>query len=59
MILGGVTEVIFDVDAEGQSLEDIAAPLSAVDHPYENPDDCGSPCPPSAWSTQYLPSFPF
>lgn len=39
MILGGVTEVILGVDAEGQSLEDIAASPSAVDHPYENPDD--------------------
>ncbi len=35
MILGGLTEVFFGVKAEGQSLESIAQPLSAVsaDHP--------------------------
>ena len=30
MILGGIVEVLFGVDAEGQSLESVAQPLSAV-----------------------------
>ena len=35
MVLGGVVEILFGVDAEGKSLEHIAKPLTAVD----NPDD--------------------
>ena len=30
MIIGGLVEVVLGVDAKGKSLEDIAAPLSAV-----------------------------
>jgi hypothetical protein len=31
MALGGVAELIFGVKAEGQNLEDIAAPLTTAD----------------------------
>jgi MFS family permease len=30
MILGGLVEIVFGIDAEGKSLEDVARPLSAV-----------------------------
>jgi MFS family permease len=33
MIAGGVIEIFLGVKAEGQSLEDIAAPLTAEDQP--------------------------
>ena len=33
MMIGGVVELIFGVKAEGQSLEDIAKPLTAEDAP--------------------------
>jgi MFS family permease len=32
MVIGGVVEIVLGVNAEGQSLEDVAAPLSAVKH---------------------------
>jgi MFS family permease len=32
MMVGGVVEIFLGVDAEGQSLESVAAPLSAVSH---------------------------
>ena len=35
MILGGVAAIIFGVDAEGKSLEDIAKPLSVIGKPSE------------------------
>ena len=31
MIIGGVVELIYGIDAEGRGLEDIAAPLTAED----------------------------
>ena len=33
MIIGGITEIILGVRAEGQSLEDVAKPLTAEDEP--------------------------
>ena len=33
MVIGGIVEVIFGVAAEGQSLEDVASPLSSVSGP--------------------------
>jgi hypothetical protein len=30
MVVGGVVEMFLGIDAEGKSLEDVAAPLSAV-----------------------------
>ena len=35
MILGGIAEIFLGVKAEGQSLEDIAQPLTAEDQPSE------------------------
>ena len=32
MLIGGVVAIVFGIDAEGQSLEDIADPLSKVPH---------------------------
>ena len=31
MIIGGLVEIVFGIDAEGKPLEQIAAPLSVVD----------------------------
>ncbi len=39
MILGGVVEIFFGVNAEGQSLEDVAQPLSAVGNDAQHPHD--------------------
>ena len=39
MILGGIVEIVFGINAEGQSLEDVARPLSAVssgDQPHHH-----------------------
>src|SRR4051812_34582333 len=36
MIAGGVVEILLGVKAEGQSLEDIAAPLTAEDYPHSD-----------------------
>ena len=33
MIIGGLVEIAFGIDAEGKSLEEVAAPLSEVDAP--------------------------
>lgn len=30
MMIGGVIEILFGINAEGQSLEDVATPLSAA-----------------------------
>ncbi len=32
MVVGGIVEIVLGVNAEGQSLEDVASPLSAVKH---------------------------
>ena len=32
MIVGGIVEILFGINAEGKSLESVAAPLSAVSH---------------------------
>jgi hypothetical protein len=31
MIIGGLVEIVFGVDAEGKSLEQVAPPLTVVD----------------------------
>jgi MFS family permease len=52
MALGGIVEIFLGVDAEQQSLEDVASPLSAVSGPsphLSNPT--GAPRPPAARST--------
>jgi len=33
MIFGGIIEIIFGIDAEGKSLEDVTKPLTAADEP--------------------------
>jgi len=33
MILGGVVELVFGINAEGKSLEDITKPLTATEEP--------------------------
>jgi hypothetical protein len=37
MILGGLAELVFGVKAEGESLEDLAKPLTAEDSPAKAP----------------------
>ncbi len=44
MILGGVIEVLFGVNAEGKSLENVARPLTAVD---DIPDDLSADASPA------------
>ena len=49
MMLGGVVELFLGVAAEGKSLEDVASPLSAVDHgPSSLANITGAPRPPAA-----------
>ncbi|HEY6285839.1 MAG TPA: hypothetical protein VIX20_09270, partial [Ktedonobacteraceae bacterium] len=43
MILGGLTEVLFGVKAEGLSLESIAQPLSAVSNEHPLSPHAGRP----------------
>jgi hypothetical protein len=33
MILGGIVEIVFGINAEGKSLEDITKPLTATEEP--------------------------
>ena len=33
MIFGGIIEIIFGINAEGKSLEDVTKPLTATDEP--------------------------
>jgi hypothetical protein len=49
MLIGGVVEIFLGINAEGRSLEDIAAPLSVEGSPGSRlanvtgaPDPCGS-----------------
>ncbi len=37
MILGGVVEILFGINAEGQALEDVALPLSAISDDAKHP----------------------
>jgi hypothetical protein len=39
MIIGGIVELIYGVKAEGQSLENIAKPLTAEDTPGGRADE--------------------
>ena len=43
MAVGGIAEFILGVNAEGQSLENIAKPLTAVDRPADDPSSGSSP----------------
>lgn len=49
MIIGGLVAICFGVRAEGQSLENIATPLTAEDSgesgPKQDQDDDGEPAP--------------
>jgi MFS family permease len=51
MVIGGVVEIFLGVNAEGQSLEDIASPLSAVSKPTALSNVSGAPRSPAARST--------
>jgi MFS family permease len=49
MLLGGAVEIFLGVDAERQSLEDVASPLSSVPHPSSHQSEfSGSHRPPAA-----------
>jgi len=50
MVIGGVVEIFLGVNAEGQSLEDIASPLSAVSKPTALSNLTGAPRSPAARS---------
>jgi MFS family permease len=54
MLLGGAIEAFLGVDAEGQSLEDLAAPLGAASRPGHLANVTGAPRPPAA---QTVPSY--
>jgi MFS family permease len=43
MAVGGITEFILGVNAEGQTLENIAKPLTAVDTPADDSGSGGAP----------------
>ena len=54
MIVGGVVEIFLGVDAEGQSLEDVASPLSSVSAPSPHLSNVtGAPRPPAARATGF------
>ena len=54
MIVGGVVEIFLGVDAERQSLEDIASPLSTVSQPSKYlANVTGAPRPPAARATGF------
>ena len=38
MIFGGVIEIIFGINAEGKSLEEVTKPLTSTDAPEQPPD---------------------
>lgn len=48
MIVGGVVEIFLGVAAEGQSLEDVASPLSSAPRPSALSNVTGAPRPPAA-----------
>ena len=43
MIIGGVVELIFGINAEGKSLEAVTKPLTAVPHPRAAADPAADP----------------
>jgi MFS family permease len=54
MAIGGVVEILFGVAAEGQSLEDVASPLSSVGAPSRHLSNLtGAPRPPAARATGF------
>jgi MFS family permease len=54
MAIGGVVEILFGVAAEGQSLEDVASPLSSVGAPSRHLSNVtGAPRPPAARATGF------
>ena len=54
MAVGGVVEIFLGVDAERQSLEDVATPLSAASRPSAHLSNLtGAPRPPAARSTLF------
>jgi MFS family permease len=53
MIIGGVVDVFLGVAAEGQSLEDVASPLSSVPKPSALSNVTGAPRAPAARSTGF------
>jgi MFS family permease len=53
MIIGGVVEIFLGISAEGQSLEDVASPLSSVGKPSALSNVTGAPRPPAARSTGF------
>jgi len=54
MAIGGVVELLFGVDAEGQSLEDVASPLSSVPAPSKHLSNVtGAPRAPAARATGF------
>ncbi len=54
MLVGGVVEIFLGVDAERQSLEDIASPLSTVSQPSKYlANVTGAPRPPAARATGF------
>ena len=53
MVLGGVVDHFLGVDAEGQSLEDVASPLSSVSRPTALSNVTGAPRAPAARATGF------
>ena len=54
MAIGGVVEIFFGVAAEGQSLEDVASPLSSVPPPSQHLSNLtGAPRAPAARATGF------
>jgi MFS family permease len=53
MIIGGVVEIFLGISAEGQSLEDVASPLSSVSKPAALSNVTGAPRAPAARSTGF------
>jgi MFS family permease len=51
MIIGGVVEIFLGISAEGQSLEDVASPLSSVSKPSALANVTGAPRAPAARAT--------
>jgi MFS family permease len=51
MIVGGVVEIFLGISAEGQSLEDVASPLSSVSKPSAVTSVTGAPRAPAAHAT--------
>ncbi len=54
MAIGGIVELLFGVAAEGQSLEDVASPLSSVSAPSKHLSNVtGAPRAPAARATGF------